>query len=200
MIMTTTRKYTKEVPADQQTEVVETITTLYTKSVERLAEAQKKTLDVALEQNADLISAWKKIAQVIPGTPVPNMLDLVANTFGQFVDLQKGAIDLAVEQSQTLGELANERVDSVSKATDAVTTVVNDTVERTAVTQKNAIEFAAAQTKTVFDTFKKQSGVAGTPVEAAAESMQRGFETLVETQKEILNIASKRPQTHKASA
>jgi 5'-3' exonuclease len=200
MNMNTTRKTTKEATADKQTEVVETITSLYTSSVERLAEAQKKALDVALEQNADLMGAWKKIAQVVPGTPVPNILDLVANTFGQFVDLQKGAIDLALEQSQTLAALANERVDSVSKATDAVATIVQDTVERAAVNQKNAIEFAATQTKTAFDNFKKQSGVAGTPAEAAAESIQRGFETLVETQKGILNIASKRPQSHKASA
>ena len=177
---------------DKQTEAVETITALYTKNVERLAEAQKTSLDLALQQNADLIGAWKKIAQVVPGTPVPTVLDLVANAFGQFVDLQKGAIDLALEQSQTLTALANERMNSVSSATDAVTTFVQDTVERAAVTQKNAIEFSAAQTKTVIDTFKKQSGVAGTPVEVAAESMQRGFDTLVENQKEILNVASKR--------
>lgn len=196
--MTTTRKPTKDAPAENQAEVVETITTLYTKSVERLAEVQKNALDVALQQNADLVGAWKKIAQVTPGTPVPTILDLVANTFGQFVDLQKGAIDLVLEQSQTLAGLANERGDAVSKATEAVTTIVQDSVERAAATQKNAIEFSAAQTKTVFDTFKKQSGVAGTPVEVAADSIQHGFDTLVETQKQILNIASKRPA--KASA
>src|SRR5450631_226817 len=135
MNMNTTLKTTKEETADKQTELVESITSLYTSSVERLAEAQKNALDVALEQNADLMGAWKKIAQVVPGTPVPNILDLVANTFGQFVDLQKGAIDLALEQSQTLAALANERVDSVSKATDAVATIVQDTVERAAVNQ-----------------------------------------------------------------
>jgi dsDNA-binding SOS-regulon protein len=177
---------------DKQTAVAETITALYTKNVERLAEAQKTSLDLALQQNADLIGAWKKIALIVPGTPVPTVLDLVANAFGQFVDLQKGAIDLALEQSQTLAALANERIDSISSATDAVTTMVQDTVERAAVAQKNAIEFSAAQTKTVIDTFKKQSGVAGTPVEAAAESMQRGFDTLVESQKNILKFAVKR--------
>jgi hypothetical protein len=177
---------------EKQTEVVESITALYTKSVERLAEAQKKTLDMALQQNADLTGAWKKIAQVVPGTPLPTVLDLVANTFGQFVDLQKGAIDLALEQSQKLAELASERIDSVSSATDAVKTMVQDTVERAAAAQKSAIDFSATQTKTVFDTFKKQSGVAGTPVEAAAESLQRGFDTLVESQKNILTFASKR--------
>ncbi|HSY35907.1 MAG TPA: hypothetical protein VK814_09170 [Acidobacteriaceae bacterium] len=177
---------------DKQTEVVETITAVYTKNVERLAEAQKNGLDLALQQNTDLIGAWKKIAQVVPGTPVPSVLDLIATAFGQFVDLQKGAIDLALEQSQTLTGLANERIDSVKGATDAVTTLVQDTVERVAVAQKNAIEFSAAQTKTVIDTFKKQSGVAGTPVEAAADSIQRGFNTLVESQKNILNFAAKR--------
>jgi hypothetical protein len=70
--------------------------------------------------------------------------------------------------------------------------MVQDTVERAAVAQKNAIEFSAAQTKTVIDTFKKQSGVAGTPVEAAADSIQRGFDTLVDSQKNILNFAAKR--------
>jgi hypothetical protein len=190
MIMATARKVTSV--EDKQTEVVESITALYTKNVERLAEAQKTSLDLALQQNADLIGAWKKIAQVVPGTPLPTVLDLVANAFGQFVDLQKGAIDLALEQSQTLTALANERINSVSSATDAVTTFVQDTVERAAVAQKSAIEFSAAQTKTVIDSFKKQSGVAGTPVEAAAESMQRGFDTLVENQKNLLKFAVKR--------
>jgi hypothetical protein len=37
-------------------------------------------------------------------------------------------------------------------------------------------------------------------VEAAADSIQRGFDTLVESQKEILNIASRRPRTERASA
>jgi hypothetical protein len=145
---------------DKQTEVVETITAVYTKNVERLAEAQKNSLDLALQQNTDLIGAWKKIAQIIPGTPVPTVLDLVANAFGQFVDLQKGAIDLALEQSQALTALAHERFSSIVSATDAATTLVQETVERAAVAQKNAIDFSAAQTKTVIDTFKKQSGVA----------------------------------------
>jgi hypothetical protein len=188
--MATTRK--TSIPEDKQTEAVETVAALYTKSVERLAQAQKKTLDLALQQNADLVGAWKKIAQATPGIPVPNILDLAGNMFGQFVDLQKGAIDLALEQTQALAGLASERAGFMSGASESVKTMVQDTLDRAASTQKNAIEFSAAQTKAVIDTFKKQPGVAGTPVEVAADSMQRGFDTLVETQKEILNIASKR--------
>jgi hypothetical protein len=188
--MATNRKTTT--PEDKQAETVETIAGLYTKSVERLAQVQKKTLDIALQQNADLIGAWKKIAQATPGVPVPNVLDLAANMFGQFVDLQKGAIDLALEQTQSLAGLASERAGFVSSASDTVKTMVQDSVERAASNQKNVIEFSAAQTKAAIDTFKKQPGVAGTPAEVAADSIQRGFDSLVETQKEILNVASKR--------
>src|ERR1022692_2387056 len=95
-------------PQDQQTEVAETIATLYTKSVARLADAQKKTLDMALQQNAEVIGAWKKIAKSVPDSPVPSILDLAGSMFGQLVDLQKGAIDLAVEQSNALAGLAGE--------------------------------------------------------------------------------------------
>ena len=194
----TTRKATT--PQDNQTEnltekqneVAETITTLYTKSVERLADAQKKTLDMALQQNAEVIGAWKKIAKSVPDTPISSILDLAGSMFEQFVDLQKGAIDLAIEQSQSLVGLASERMDYLTKSGETVKAIVQDSVDRAVVAQKNVIEFSATQAKTAFDTFKKQSGVAGTPVAAAADSIQRGFDSLVETQKESLNIAAKR--------
>jgi hypothetical protein len=191
--MATPRKTTNLEDKTETVETaVETISALYTKSVERLAQAQKKTLDIALQQNAEMIGAWKKIAQAAPGVPVPNILDLAGNMFGQFVDLQKGAIDLALEQTQSLAGLASERADYVSSASESVKTMVHDTVERVAANQKNAIEFSAAQTKAVIDSFKKQPGVAGTPVEVTVDSIQRGFDSLVETQKEILHIASRR--------
>jgi len=194
--MANTRKATTI--EDKQTEAAGTMTAHYTKSVERLAEAQKTTLDTALEQNADLIGAWKKIAQAVPGTPVPSILDLAGNTFGQFVDLQKGAIDLALEQSSNLTGLAKERAAAFTAAGDTVSAIVQDTIVRAQATQKTAIDLATSQTKTVFDAFKKQPGVAGTPFEAAVDTFQRGFNSLIETQKEMLAIASK--QSYKATA
>lgn len=194
--MANTRKATPI--EDKQTEATDTMTALYTKSVERLAEAQKTTLDTALEQNADLIGAWKKIAQAVPGTPVPSILDLAANTFGQFVDLQKGAIDLALEQSSNLTGLAKERAAAFTAAGDTVTAIAQDTLVRAQATQKTAIDLATSQTKAVFDAFKKQPGIAGTPFEAAADTFHRGFNSLIETQKEMFALASK--QTYKATA
>ena len=50
---------------DKQTEVVETITAVYTKNVERLAEAQKNGLDLALQQNTDLTTAVNALTKQI---------------------------------------------------------------------------------------------------------------------------------------
>ncbi len=184
--------------AAKNTEIVDTVLAMYTNNVARLAEVQKKTLDLALQQHAELTVAGKKFTQTTHGTQASTIFDLAATMFGQYVDLRKGAIDLAVEQSNSLAGFAREGVNSVSKATDTITTLVQDSFDRATSIQRSAIEFGATQTKTFFDTFKKQSGVAGTPVEAAAESVQRGLDNLAETQKEFLNIASKR--TNKASA
>ena len=62
-----TTNQTASAAAAEKTEVVETIATLYTKGVERIAEVQKKGFDLAGKQNAELLDAWKKIAQVFPG-------------------------------------------------------------------------------------------------------------------------------------
>jgi hypothetical protein len=190
--MSTTQSFPS---AAKQTEMVESIATLYTKGVERLAEAQKKILDVAQQHNIEVIDAWKKIGYGTPGAPGHFILDLAATTFGQYADLQKGAIDLAVEQSQTLAGIAKERANSVSQATDGVNALARETLERTAALQRRAIEFSAEHTKTAIDAFKQQPGVAGTPVEAAATSFQRGVESLAENQKELLNTVSKAAQT-----
>jgi hypothetical protein len=58
-------------------------------------------------------------------------------------------------------------------------------------TQKKALDNSVAQSKAAFETAKKQFGLTGTPVEAAAESFQRGVDSLIETQKELLDIAAK---------
>ena len=184
--------------AAKNTEFVDTILATFTNGVGRLAEVQKKTLDLAQQQNAELTVAGKKLTETTHGTQASTIWDLAATMFGQYVDLRKGAINMALEQTNSLAGFAREGVKAISNATDAVANLMQESIERTAATQKTAIESSAAQTRTLLDNIKKQSGVAGTPVEAAAESMQRGFDNLAETQKEILTIASKR--TNKSNA
>jgi hypothetical protein len=192
--MNTTKKttnHTVSAAAAEKTEVVETIATLYTNGVERLAEVQKIGIDLAAKQNAELLDAWKKIARVFPGAPGLVMLDLVSNAFDRYADTQKGAIDLVLEQSHALAKLAKERASSTANATEGAGAIVKQTVDRAVEAQKNALDYSVAQTKVAFETAKQQFGMTGTPAGAAAESFQRGVDGLIEAQKELLDIAAR---------
>jgi len=192
--MNTNKKTTKEpgsAAAAEKTEVVETIATLYTKGVERIAEVQKKGSDLAGKQNAELLDAWKKIAQLVPGAPGLFMLDLASNAFERYAETQKGAIDLVLEQSHALAGLVKERAASTANTTEGAAAIVQQTVEQSVEAQKKALDYSVAQSKAAFQTAKKQFGLTGTPAEAAADSFQRGVDSLIETQKELLDIAAK---------
>ena len=68
---------------------------------------------------------------------------------------------------------------------------MQQTVEQSVEAQKKALDYSVAQTKAAFQTAKKQFGLTGTPAEAAADSFQRGVDSMIETQKELLDIAAK---------
>jgi hypothetical protein len=178
-------------PAAEKPEVVETITNLYTKSVERIAEVQKKGIDLAVKQNAELIDAYKKVAQTVPGASGLLILDLAANAFERYADTQKGAIDLVLEQSHALVGLAKERIGATAEAAEGAKAVVQQTVEQSVAAQKKALDYSAAQGKAAFAAAKQQFGLAGTPAESLADSLERGVDQLVATQKELLDLAAK---------
>jgi len=187
--MSTPKKSAKSAHgAAKKNEVVETFIPLYTKNVERLAELQKKSLDIAAEQNAELIAACKKAFSYIPETPGLFLFDLVGQTFARFLETQKGAIDLAVEQSHVVAGLAKERGASATKMAEGVTALFQQTVEHSVAAQKKALDYYAEQHKAAYETVKKQFRFAGSP---AADAFQSGIDTLIETQKTMLDIASK---------
>src|SRR5579863_1938369 len=108
--MSTSKKSTKSAAeAAKKNDAAEAFIPLYTKNVERLAELQKKSLDIAAEQNGELIEACKKAVRFIPEAPGMFLVDLIGQTFERFVETGKGAIDLAVEQSHAVVGLAKER-------------------------------------------------------------------------------------------
>ena len=188
-----TRKATKPVSAAaaEKTELVDTIANLYTNGVERLADVQKKSIDLAVKQNAELLDAWKKVAQVIPGGASLFMLDLATTAFERYADTQKSAIDLVLEQSHALAGLVKERAASAAEAFEGAPALMKQTVDQSVAAQKKALDYSAAQSKAAFASAKEQFGITGTPAEAAAESFQRGVESLIESQKELLDIAAK---------
>jgi hypothetical protein len=185
--MSTTPKSTRTARTAENAEAVGNFIPVYTKNVERLAELQKKTLEAAAEQSTELLDAWKKAFRVAPETPGLFWFDLFGQTFEQYVETQKEAIDLAVEQTQAVAELAKDRGAYVAKATDGITSLVQQTVDHTVAAQKKGLEFCAEQQKTAYETAKKQFRISN----PFADAFQSGLDALLETQKTVLDIASK---------
>lgn len=162
----------------------------FTSGVGRIAEVQKKSIEVAAQQSAEAIALWKKTVEKTPGAPGVFMLDLMASGFERLAETQKGAIDLMVEQSKAAAEVVKERAATAAKTGESAVHFAQETVDRAAATHRKALDHAAAQTKAIFDTAKQQ--FSGGPVEAAADSIQRGVNAIVDAQKELLEMATTR--------
>jgi len=181
--MTTPKKPTQGVDVKP----LENFLPLYTKNVEKLAELQKKALEVVAEQNAEFIDTCKKTFNFLPETPGLFWFDLLGQTFERAIETQKGAIDLAVEQSKAVSKLAEERTGSAGKVTEGATALFEQALQQTVAAQKKGIEYCAEQYKTAYETAKKQFKFSN-PV---AETFQTGLDLLLETQKSLLDIATK---------
>jgi hypothetical protein len=161
--------------------------TLFNNGSKRVIEVSKTTLDLAVQQNNELLASCKKALQAsMPGL---FLFDLAGQAFEGYVTLQKSLLDLAVEQSTAAVEATH--IHDASKAKAGIQILMQQSVERTVTAQKSVLEFAAKQTKAVSDTVKQQPGVTGMPVETVTDSVQRVVDTLHATQNEILDSANK---------
>lgn len=166
---------------------------LYATGIERLAEAQKKAIDLAVNQNVEMVSSWKKQAWAAPGF---FMLDLAASACDRYAETQKGMIDLAVEQSHLLAGIVKERKVQTGKIVDDSVAKAHEAIDQSIAAQKTVLDFTTRQAKTAFETAKKQFGYAGTPAAAAADSVQRGIEVVVDAQKELLDVLKEPLKVH----
>jgi hypothetical protein len=171
--------------AGDKPDFVETAVRVYATGVERLAEAQKKAIGLAIEHNTEMMSTWKKQAAAAPGL---FMLDLATAAFDRFAETQKGMLDLIVEQTHTLADQAKERKVKAGKVVDESVARAQEAIDQSVAAQKTVLEFSTRQTKAAFEAAKKQFGYAGTPAATAADSVQRGFEVVVDAQKELLDV------------
>jgi hypothetical protein len=179
--------------AGEKPDFVEAAVHLYTTGIERLAEAQKKAIDLTINHNAEMISAWKKQAWAAPGF---FMIDMVTTAFDRYAETQKGMIDLVVEQSQTLASVVKERKVKTGKIVDDSVAKAQEAVDQSIAAQKTVLDFTTRQTKAAFETAKKQFGYAGTPAGAAADSVQRGMEVVFDAQKELLDVLKEPLKVH----
>jgi hypothetical protein len=171
--------------AAEKPDLIETMTKLYTTGVERVAEFQKQGLDLALQHNADLVKTWKKHAEAAPGMFA---LEAAATAFERYADFRKSTIDLVVEQTRTLAGIVKEREAKATEIADEGKARAQEAFDHAVAAQKTALDFSAKQAKAAFETVKQQFGYAGTPAGAAADSMQRGMDAVVEAQKDFLDV------------
>ena len=123
-------------------EFVDAITPLVLSSVERVAELQKKTLDLAAEQTAEFIGAWKKAFSYLPLPPPTFVFDIASQAVQTAIDTQKSAIDLVVEQTKSVADITKVRADAYSQIVDGVTATMKKSVERSVEAQKKVLDFA----------------------------------------------------------
>jgi len=166
-----------------------TYLSLYHKGLERMVEAGKITLNMSAQQNNDVLAAIKK---ALKGTQLDSSgLDLAGQAFEGYIAIQKNMLDMALEQSASIISAIGECVADSSKAKSELANIMQLTMDRSINAQNKVVDFASRQSKAVNENLKSQAGIAGTPVEVMTDSLQRGFDTVVSAQKEILNIAAK---------
>ena len=96
--MPNTSKSSKKVSSAKEfnpaREVAETLTPVYLKGVQRVADLQKKSLGVAADQASDCIAAYKKAFSYLPVAAPTFFFDLAEQVVENVVDTQKNVMSL----------------------------------------------------------------------------------------------------------
>ena len=159
-------------------------------SVERVAELQKQTLDMAAEQTAAWLGAWKQAFSLFPVTPPAFIFEVAGQAVQTAIATQKSAIDQVVEQTKSAAGINKVRAEAYSKIAEEVTTNIQKSIGRSVEAQMKVLEFASEQSKTIADATKKQLGTVGAPAAVVVDSFQRGADAVIEAQKSALNMAA----------
>ena len=172
------------------TDFVNVFSPVIVNTVEQVADLQKKTLDVAAQQTAQWIGAWKQAFSFFPVAPPAFIFETAGQAVQTAVENQKSAIDLVVEQTKSATEITKVRADAYTKIAAGVTSSVKQSVERSVAAQKNVLDFASQQNKAVFESAKKQFSSVPGPATLIVDSFQRGSDAVIDAQKSALDFAS----------
>ena len=191
--MAQTSRASREPVADDTSEPIEfrnDVAALYFRGVERMAEVEKQFIDLAAEQNKEMGELIKKAAARLPGAPRIPLFELSYSAVNRFADVQKAAVDFIVDQNRIMIDLFKGRTDVVSKAGEMATNAAKQLMERSIAVQKKALDHTAAHTKAMVDATRNQWGLSGSQADAMTDSFRRGVDTIVEAQKELLNMVT----------
>jgi hypothetical protein len=131
--------------ADVKTPAPADFTNLFLKGVEQAAELQKKSLEAALQQNAEAIATYKKGAAA--ASNIPSVFDLAGKALESYIEAQKSVIDQLVQQTTALVESTKGSSVSAQKVAETFTKNIEQSIERTVEVQKKALELAVQQAK-----------------------------------------------------
>lgn len=185
----TNRESAVEEPQDN-TAIRDDAVTLFLHGMERLAEIQKQWVDIAVQHNAEAMEFFKKASDKVPGMPRLPILAVANGAMKGYADTQKATIDFVVEQGRVWSDSLKDRATTVRKSTESTTNIAKDTMERSFVVQKKALEHTAAQTKAVVDATRRQFGLTGTQADALTETFKRSVDTVVDAQKDLLDLVT----------
>lgn len=174
----------------ERTAVRDEAAALFLRGIERIAEVQKQCIDVALQQNAEMLEIWKKATDNLPGMPKLPMLDLTHGAMNRYADVQKAAIEFLAEQGRIWTDVLKDRTSTAKKSSDSTTNVTKQTLEQSFAVQKKALEHTAAQTKAVVDATRRQFGMTGAQADALTDTFRRSVDTVVDAQKELLDLVT----------
>lgn len=175
--------------SSEKTAIRDEFAALFLRGVERIGEVQKQFIDIAVQHNKETVEAMKKAVARVPSAPRLPMLDLVYGAVNRYADIEKSAVDFVVEQNRIWTDSFKDRTGTVKKSGDSATRAVKQVMESSFAVQKKALEHTAAHTKAVVEAARDQFGLSGTQADAMTDTFRRGVDTLVEAQKELLNIA-----------
>ena len=170
---------------------------LCARAIERSANVQKAALDFTLQQSRETIEA---VRRTMPSLPGMFLFDVGLQALDQCAETQKKMLDMAVEQAGAVVEYSRQRGDNVARGLSGIGSLMQESVERGVTAQRSVLSFAAEQNRLMNETMRKQADACGVPATAmaAADSVQRGMDALIDTQKELLDIASKPLRAAKA--
>ena len=162
----------------------------FLKGVERIAEVQKQFIDLAVEHNKEMGDLLKKAAAKLPGGPRIPMLEVAYSAVSRYADVQKSAVDFIVDQNRIWMDVFKDRTATAKKTGESASHAVKQVMESSLAVQKKALAHTAAHTKAVVDAARSQFGISGTQADAMTDTFRRGVDTIVEAQKELLNIVT----------
>lgn len=159
--------------------------------MERLVAMQKVLLDMAVQQNSAAAEAAKGALSFSAAGPARDAMDLAAQGVEQFAQAQKAILDLAARQTSIALSFARDQMDATGPR---VTALMADTIEeagkRTIAAERAVLDYAAQQNDLLVNVLKPL-GVPPETGRSFAESVREGMSALLDTQEQLLEVASR---------